>query len=136
MTRAVFQMLGMVFVFMMLLNRYVILAMVFLDRCLRWMGAMLSGPKALDGLEFFMAVMVCSVEIKMGVVFRFWICLSMMRLFLSGVKLVGFVKYWLKDSAMLLLVDLILSLNLIERFGSELVGVLLFRALIVFQYLF
>ena len=60
----------------------------------------------------------------------------MMRLFLSGVKLVGFVKYWLKDSAMLLLVDLILSLNLIERFGSVLVGVLLLRALIVFQYLF
>ena len=50
MTRAVFQMLGMVFVFMMLLKRCVILAMVFLDRCLRWMGAMLSGPNTLDGL--------------------------------------------------------------------------------------
>ena len=60
----------------------------------------------------------------------------MARLFLLEVKLVGFVKCLLKNLAMLLFVDLILLLNLIERFGSVLVGVLLLRALIVFQYLF
>ena len=47
-----------------------ILTTGFLVRCLRWIGAMLSGPNILDGLEFFMAVMVCSVVMMMGVVFR------------------------------------------------------------------
>ena len=71
-----------------------------------------------------------------GVVSRFLSCLRVMRLFLLGVKFVGFVKYLLKESAILLFVVLVWLLNFMERFGSVFVGFLLFRLLMVFQYVF
>ena len=55
---AVFQVIGIVFVFMILLKSLVIMEIELRDKCLRWMGAMLSGPRALEGLEFFIAVWV------------------------------------------------------------------------------
>ena len=69
-----------------------------------------------------------------GVVLRLWTCLSVLRLFLSVVEFVGLVKCLLKEFAISLLVVRILLLNFIERLGSVDVGSLLFKDLIVFQY--
>ena len=69
-----------------------------------------------------------------GVVLRLWTCLSVLRLFLSEVEFVGLVKCLLKELAISLLVVRILLLNFIERLGSVDVGSLLFKDLIVFQY--
>ena len=63
-------------------------------------------------------------------------CLIVLRLFLSFVKFVGFVKCLLKELAMSLLEVMVWLLNLIEWFGSVEVGSLLFNDLIVFQYVF
>ena len=69
-----------------------------------------------------------------GVVSRLWSFLIVRRLFLSGVKFVGFVKCLLKELAISLLELQVMLLNFIDRFGSMEVGSLLFNDLIVFQY--
>ena len=102
-------------------------------RCLRCIGARLSGPRAFEGFEFLMAEMVCSIVILIGVVFRFCSCLRVVRLVLSGVKFVGLVKCLLKEFAMFLLEVLVWLLNFIERLGSVFVGDLLFSDFMVFQ---
>ena len=56
-----------------------------------WIGAMLSGPVALDGFAFFMAESTWLVVRVIGVVSRLWSCLIVWRLFLSELKLVGLV---------------------------------------------
>ena len=43
-------------------------AIVFRVRCFG-IGAILSGPSAFDGLDLFMAVIICSI-VMMGIVFR------------------------------------------------------------------
>ena len=63
----------------------------------------MSGPSALDGLEFLMADSTWLVVRVMGVVFRLCSCLSVCRLDLLGVKFVGFVKCLLNALAMSLL---------------------------------
>ena len=69
-----------------------------------------------------------------GDVLRFCRFLRVRRLVLSGVKFVGFVKCFLKELAMLLLELWMILLNFMERLGSVEVGSLLFKDLIVFQY--
>ena len=57
----------------------------------------------------------------MGVVSRLWSSLSVVRFVLSGVKFVGFVKYLLKELAIVLLVVDAILLNFIVLFGSLMV---------------
>ena len=77
--------------------------------------------------------MVASV---IGVVSRLCSSLTVLRLFLSEVKFVGFVKCLLNALAISLFVVAILLLNVIERLGSVVVGSLLFNDFIVVQYVF
>ena len=99
----------------------------------RWIGASWSGPSA---FEFFIAWRVCIGVMVMGVVSRLWSSLSVVCFVQSGVKFVGFVKYLLKELAIVLLVLDAILLNFIVQFGSLMVGSLLFSALSVFQYVF
>lgn len=69
-----------------------------------------------------------------GVVSKLCNSLSVVRFVLSGVKFVGFVKYLLNELAIVLFVEWVMLLKDIERFGSLVVGSLLLRAFIVFQY--
>ena len=70
------------------------------------------------------------------IVSRLCSCLTVLRLFLSEVKFVGFVKCLLNALAISLLVVAILLLNIIERLGSVVVRSLLFNDFIVVQYVF
>ena len=83
-----------------------------------------------------MACRVCSVVIDIGVDSRLWSSRSVVRFVLSGVKFVGLVKYWLNELVISLLVEEVVLLKTMERFGSLMVGSSLFRDLSVFQYVF
>ena len=72
----------------------------------------------------------------MGVVLRLCNCLKVVLFDLSDVKLVGFVKCLLNALAIALSEFWILLLKVIVRLGSVGVGSLLFRDLMVFQYVF
>ena len=96
----------------------------------------MSGPRAFEGFESFIAVSTWLVVMKMGVVARLWSFLIVRRLVLSGAKFVGFVKCLLKELAMDLLVVWVVLLKVMERLGSVEVGSLLLSDLMVFQYMF
>ena len=97
---------------------------------------MLSGPSAFEGLEDLTAVRTWFMVRDMGVVSRLCSCLIVLRFLLSEVKLVGLVKCLLNELAISLLVVLMLLLKVMDRFGSVVVGSLLFRDFIVRQYVF
>ena len=79
---------------------------------------MLSGPRALDGFEVFIAVRTWLTLRDMRVVGRLRSCLSVLCLVLSVVKLVGLGKFLSKELAMSLLEVMALVLKFIDRLGS------------------
>ena len=132
-TLAVFQVLGIMFELMILLKSLVITETEKWERCFIWIGARWSGPRALEGFEFFMAVSTWFIVMVIGVVGRLCNVLIVLRLLWSDVKFVGLVKCLLKEFAIALLVVAILLPNLMERLGSVVVGCLLLSDFMVFQ---
>ena len=89
----------MTFELMILLYSLVIKLIELCERCFICTGDMLSRSNALEGFEFLIAVMVCSVVIVIGSILRLWRCLGVVRLVFSEEKFEGFVKYLLKAFA-------------------------------------
>ena len=64
-TFVVFQSVGMILLFMILLKSFVMTMMVKYERCFRCIGEMFSRPCAFEGLEFY-----CSTELSFQL--NFW----------------------------------------------------------------
>lgn len=134
MTLACFHLLGMVFVFMILLYMFVRYVSALGPRCLRCCMFMLSGPVDLFVLESFIAVCVCCVVMFNSVVGKLCICRLMLRLFLCVVYFVGLVNCRVNEFAMSFLFIVILLLKSMAMLSGVCVF-LLSSACIVFHSL-